>query len=283
MAVKKLRPLTNSRRNTILMNYRQITTTQKPEKSLLKNLAKHAGRNNTGKITLRHRGGGSRHKYRIIDFKRNLLNLEGTVKTVEYDPNRNALISLVFYPNGIKRYILTPKNLVVGMKIVSSEQASIQVGNSLPLFKIPEGTLVHNIEMRPRQGGKLVRSAGAWAQIAGLDDSQKYMVIKLPSGETRKILKNCWATIGQVGNENYRLLKLGKAGRNRWRGLRPTVRGAAMNRCDHPHGGGEGKAPTGHDAPRNKWGKKFMGIATRNKKKFSTKLILRSRRHKKRK
>ena len=280
MPVKKLRPLTNSSRNTVLPDYRRIVTQTVPEKTLLLPLCKTSGRNNQGKITVRHRGGGMRAKYRVIDFKRNLWNLEGVVKTVEYDPNRNAFISLIFYPNGIKRYILTPKNLPLNSKIVSSENAEIKVGNALPLHKIPEGTFVHNVELRPFQGGKLVRAAGSWAQLAGLDDTKRYMILKLPSGETRKVLKGCWATIGQVGNEAHRLLKLGKAGRNRWQGIRPTVRGAAMNRCDHPHGGGEGKAPIGRDAPRTKWGKKFMGIPTRNKKKFSNKLILRSRRKK---
>lgn len=281
MPVKKLRPLNNSSRNTILIDYRRTLTTTTPEKTLLTTLKKFSGRNNQGRITVRHRGGGTRNKYRLIDFKRNLRNLVGIVKTIEYDPNRNALISLIFYPNGIKRYILTPKKLQINDQIVSSETAEIKIGNALPLHKIPEGTLVHNVELRPSQGAKMVRSAGSWAQIAGLDDTQRYMILKLPSGETRKVLKNCWATIGQVGNENYRLLKLGKAGRNRWRGFRPTVRGAAMNRCDHPHGGGEGKSPIGHDAPRTKWGKKFMGIPTRNHKKSSNKLILRRRRHKK--
>ncbi len=281
MPVKKLRPLINSMRNTILIDYRRSISKVKPEKTLLRSQLKTTGRNNQGKITVRHRGGGTRAKYRMIDFKRNLWNLIGTVKTIEYDPNRNAFISLIFYPNGVKRYILTPKNLALNDRIVSSETAEIKPGNALPLHAIPEGTFVHNIELRPFQGGKLVRSAGSWAQIAGLDDTQRYMILKLPSGETRKVLKTCWATIGQVGNEAYRLLKLGKAGRNRWKGIRPTVRGAAMNRCDHPHGGGEGKSPIGRDAPRTKWGKKFMGIPTRDKKKFSNQLILRRRRRKK--
>lgn len=279
--VKKLKALNNSSRNTFLPNYKQVLTKAKPEKSLTKTLKKHAGRNNIGKVTVRHRGGGSKHKYRFIDFKRNKFNVFGTVKTIEYDPNRNCFISLIFYEDGAKRYILTPKDLKIGNKIISSSQAKITVGNALPLEKIPEGTLIHNIELYPGQGGKLVRAAGSSAQVLGLDDSKRYIIVKLVSNEVRKILKNCYATIGEVGNEEHSLLKLGKAGRKRWKGIRPTVRGAAMNANDHPHGGGEGKAPIGRSSPRSKWGKKTMGVKTRHKGKFSSKLIIKSRKKRK--
>ncbi len=275
--IKKLKPINNSSRNTFVPNYQKILTNDKPEKSLLKILKKNSGRNNTGKITVRHRGGGMRKKYRIIDFKRNKIEMWATVKTIEYDPNRNAFISLLFYSDGIKKYILAPKDLNVGDKIISSETAEIKVGNALPLEKIPEGTLVHNIELRPKQGGKLVRSAGGGARVLGFDESKQYVILKLSSSETRKVLKSCFATVGEVGNEEHRLIKYGKAGRKRWLGIRPTVRGAAMNANDHPHGGGEGKAPIGRPSPRTKWGKKAMGVKTRDKNKFSSKLILRRR------
>ena len=279
--IKRLRVINNSTRNTILPNYRSALSTDTPQKSLLTTITKKSGRNHSGKITVRHRGGGTLHKYRLIDFKRNKINMFAKVKTIEYDPNRSCFISLVVYVDGTKKYILTPKGLEVGSSIISGPNVKVQVGNALPLAKIPEGILVHNVELRPKQGAKLVRSAGASAQVMGMDDTQKYIILKLTSGETRKILKDCFATVGAVGNDEHRLIKYGKAGRKRWLGIRPTVRGAAMNAVDHPHGGGEGKAPIGRPSPYTKWGKKAMGVVTRKKKKFSSKLILRRRKEKK--
>ena len=275
--IKKLRVINNSTRNTFLPNYNSVLSKTTPEKTLLSSIKKSAGRNNSGKITVRHRGGASLRKYRIIDFKRNKTNMFAKVKTIEYDPNRSCFISLVVYVDGTKKYILTPKGLKVGDSIISGENVKVQTGNTLPLSQIPEGIFVHNVELRPKQGAKLVRSAGASAQVMGIDDTQKYVILKLTSGETRKILKDCLATVGTVGNEEHRLIKYGKAGRKRWLGVRPSVRGAAMNAVDHPHGGGEGKAPIGRPSSYTKWGKKAMGVLTRNKKKFSSKLILRRR------
>lgn len=279
--IKKLKVINNSTRNTFLPNYNSVLSKTEPEKTLLTSLKKTAGRNNSGKITVRHRGGASLRKYRIIDFKRNKINMFAKVKTVEYDPNRSCFISLVVYVDGVKKYVLTPKGLKIGASIISGENVKVQVGNALPLYKIPEGILVHNVELRPQQGAKLVRSAGASAQIMGLDDTQKYVILKLTSGETRKVLKDCFATVGVVGNDEHRLIRYGKAGRKRWLGVRPTVRGAAMNAVDHPHGGGEGKAPVGRASAYTKWGKKAMGVVTRNRKRFSSKLILRRRNEKK--
>ncbi len=278
MPVRKLRPINNSSRDTILINYQKTLTKDRPTASLLRNLKKKSGRDKTGQISVRHRGGGSRKKYRIIDFRRNKFNIPGIVKTFEYDPNRNAFISLILYADGQRRYILAPSGLKIGQKILSStDEIDPQIGNSMPLKHIPEGMIVHNLELRPGQGGVMARSAGTGVQLLGLDDTKKYMIVKLSSGETRKILQDCGATIGSVGNEDNRLVKIGKAGRNRWRGKRPSVRGAAMNRCDHPHGGGEGKAPIGHKSPKTKWGKIAYGVKTRNRKKFSSKLIIRRR------
>lgn len=279
--IKKLKVINNSTRNTFLPNYSATLSDHKPEKGLLRSLKKTTGRNNSGKITVRHRGGASTRKYRVIDFKRNKINMFAKIKTIEYDPNRSCFISLAVYVDGAKKYILTPKGLKVGDTIISGEDVKVQTGNALPLYKIPEGILVHNVELRPKQGAKLIRSAGAFAQVMGMDDTKKYMILKLSSGETRKILKNCFATVGTVGNEERRLIKYGKAGRKRWLGFRPTVRGAAMNAVDHPHGGGEGKAPIGRPSPYTKWGKKGRGVVTRKKNKFSSKLILRRRNDKK--
>ena len=272
MAVKTYKPMTNGTRGMSKLVNDEITKTT-PEKSLVVTLTKKGGRNNQGKITVRHRGGGAKRKYRIIDFKRNKDGIEGKVASIEYDPNRSANIALINYADGEKRYILAPKGLEVGQKIVSGEVTDIQIGNALALQNIPEGTFIHNIELYPGKGGQLVRAAGTSAQILGKEG--KYVIIRLTSKEVRQILGTCRATIGVGGNEDYGLVKLGKAGRNRWKGIRPTVRGSVMNPNDHPHGGGEGKSPIGHDAPRTPWGKRALGVKTRNNKKASTKLIVR--------
>src|SRR5574344_2401572 len=276
MAIKNYKPTTPGRRGMSTLLNDEITT-NKPEKSLLDTKSKNAGRNNQGRITVRHQGGGAKRKYRIIDFKRDKFDIVGTVTTIEYDPNRSANIALINYVDGEKRYIIAPKGLKVGMKIISGEKADIKVGNSLPLANIPEGTMVHNIELRPGKGGELARSAGASAQILGKED--KYVLVRLASGEVRKVLGTCMATIGEVGNEDYSLVKIGKAGRKRHMGIRPTVRGSVMNPNDHPHGGGEGKAPVGRSGPMTPWGKPALGYKTR-KKKASDKFIVRRRRNK---
>ena len=276
MAIRNYKPTTNARRGMNTLINDEITT-NKPEKSLLKTLKKNAGRNNQGRITVRHQGGGEKRKYRIIDFKRNKFDIEGVVATIEYDPNRSANIALINYVDGEKRYIIAPKGLKVGSKIISSENADIKIGNTLPLSKIPEGTVVHNIELQPGKGAEIARSAGASAQILGKEG--KYVLVRLTSGEVRKILETCLATIGEVGNEDYGLVKLGKAGRKRHMGIRPTVRGSVMNPNDHPHGGGEGRAPVGRSGPMTPWGKPALGYKTR-KKKSSDKLIVRHRNNK---
>ncbi len=273
MAIRNYKPTTNARRGMNTLINDEITT-NKPEKSLLQTIKKNAGRNNQGKITVRHQGGGEKRKYRVIDFKRNKFDIEGVVATIEYDPNRSANIALINYADGEKRYIIAPKGLKVGTKIISSENADIKVGNTLPLSKIPEGTIVHNIELQPGKGAEIARSAGASAQILGKEG--KYVLVRLTSGEVRKILGTCLATIGEVGNEDYGLVKLGKAGRKRHMGIRPTVRGSVMNPNDHPHGGGEGRAPVGRSGPMTPWGKPALGYKTR-KKKSSDKLIVRRR------
>lgn len=277
MAIKYFKPTTNGRRNMSQLDYSKNLSGHAPEKSLLVLLKNNAGRNNQGKITVRHKGGRVKRFYRLVDFKRNKDNIVATVKTIEYDPNRSANISLVTYADGEKRYILTPKGITLGAKIESGENVDILVGNSLPLANIPEGTFVHNIEMQPGGGGVIARSAGISAQILGKDDNGKYVVLKLKSGETRRILARCRATIGVVGNEEHLLVNVGKAGINRHKGIRPTVRGSVMNPVDHPHGGGEGKQPIGRKAPLTPWGKKALGIKTRKTKKSSTKLIIRRR------
>ncbi|MGY6171915.1 50S ribosomal protein L2 [Candidatus Mycoplasma pogonae] len=277
MAIKKFKATTNGRRHMTSLDYNANLSGHEPEKSLLVILKKKSGRNHGGKITVRHQGGRNKRFYRIIDFKRNKDNIPGTVKTIEYDPNRSANISLISYLDGEKRYILTPKGLQIGQKVISGENVDILVGNALPLANIPEGTVVHNIEMQPLGGGVIARSAGSSAQILGKDESGKYVVLKLKSGEVRRVLARCRATIGTVGNEEHSLVNIGKAGRNRKLGVRPTVRGSVMNPVDHPHGGGEGKQPVGRKAPLTPWGKKALGVKTRNNKKSSTKLIIRRR------
>ena len=274
MSIRTYKPTSASRRAMTNSTFEEITTNT-PEKSLLVSLSKSGGRNNQGKITCRHIGGGHKRKYRVIDFKRNKDNIPAVVKTIEYDPNRNANICLVSYADGEKRYILAPKGLKVGATIVSGDACDIIVGNSMNLGNIPEGTLIHNIELTPGKGGQLCRAAGASAQVLGLEG--KYALVRLTSGEVRKILAKCRATIGIVGNDDWNLINDGKAGKTRWLGTRPTVRGSVMNPIDHPHGGGEGKCPVGRDAPRTPWGKRALGIKTRSNKKASSKLIVRRR------
>ena len=273
MAIRNYKPTTNARRGMSTLINDEITT-NKPEKSLLAPISKKAGRNNQGKITVRHQGGGEKRKYRIIDFKRNKFGIEGTVASVEYDPNRSSNICLINYADGEKRYILAPKGIKVGMKVISSENADIKIGNALPIANIPVGTTVHNVELNPGKGGQLARSAGSSVQILGREGN--YVLVRLTSGEVRKVLGTCLATVGEVGNEDYGLVKLGKAGRKRHMGIRPTVRGSVMNPNDHPHGGGEGKAPVGRSGPMTPWGKPALGYKTR-KKKASDKLIVRRR------
>ena len=274
MAVKVYKPTTNGRRNMSVLVNDEITTST-PEKSLLAPLKKKGGRNNTGRITVRHIGGGAKQKYRIIDFKRNKDGIVGKVATIEYDPNRTSNIALINYVDGEKRYIICPKGLQVGQEIMSGDNADIKVGNCLPLEKMPIGTVIHNIELYPGHGGQLVRSAGASAQILGRDD--KYVIIRLTSGEIRKILGVCRATIGEVGNADHMNVNIGKAGRTRHLGVKPTVRGSVMNPNDHPHGGGEGRTPVGRKAPLTPWGKAALGLKTRNTKKKSSDLIMRRR------
>ena len=274
MAVRKYKPTSNGRRNMSVLTFDEITT-DTPEKSLLAPKNKKGGRNNTGRITVRHQGGGNRQKYRIIDFKRNKDNIPATVKTIEYDPNRSANIALLVYADGEKRYILAPKGLNVGDTIVSGENADIKAGNAMVINQIPVGSLIHNIELHPGKGGQIARSAGVSAQILGRVDN--YVLVRLSSGEVRKILATCRATIGEVGNESHELVRIGKAGRARHMGLRPEVRGSVMNPNDHPHGGGEGKCPIGRPTPVTPWGKPALGLKTRNTKKASTKLIDRRR------
>lgn len=271
MAIKKYKPTTNGRRGmTTLMN--EELTTSTPTKSLLKSSSKTGGRNNQGKMTVRHIGGGAKRKYRLIDYKRNKTGVTGRVATIEYDPNRSANIALINYRDGEKRYIIAPKGLKVGMIIENGSEADIKVGNALPLENIPVGTVVHCIELKPGKGAELARSAGASAQILGRDG--KYVILRLQSGETRKVLGTCMATIGTVGNEDYELVNLGKAGRKRHLGIRPTNRGSVMNPNDHPHGGGEGRTPVGRKSPMTPWGKPALGYKTRKNKKASSKLIV---------
>ncbi|WP_249029481.1 50S ribosomal protein L2 [Tannockella kyphosi] len=274
MAIRTYKPVTNGRRNMTSLTYEEITT-NKPEKSLVAKQSKKGGRNNQGVITTRHHGGGHKRRYRIIDFKRNKDGIPGNVATIEYDPNRSANIALINYLDGEKRYILAPKGLEVGMTIISGEDADIKVGNALPMGNMPEGTVIHNIEMQPGKGGQIARSAGVSAQILGKEE--KYVIVRLASGEVRKLLSVCKATVGVVGNEDHGLVNYGKAGRMRWKGVKPTVRGSVMNPNDHPHGGGEGRTSIGRKAPMTPWGKKAMGVKTRNSKKASTKLIVRRR------
>ena len=272
MAIKKYKPTTNGRRGMSTLVSSEITAST-PEKSLVVSQAKTGGRNNQGRMTVRHIGGGAKRKYRIIDFKRDKVEVTGRVATIEYDPNRNANIALINYRDGEKRYIIAPKDLTVGSIIENGPQADIKVGNALPLANIPVGTVVHCIELSPGKGASLCRSAGTSAQILGRED--KYVLVRLQSGETRKILGTCIATIGVVGNEDYELINWGKAGRVRHLGVRPTNRGSVMNPNDHPHGGGEGRTPVGRKSPMTPWGKKAMGVKTRKHKKASNDLIVR--------
>ena len=273
MAIKNYKPTTPGLRKMSTLVNTEITKST-PEKSLTVTRKKNGGRNNQGKITVRHQGGGEKRRYRLIDFKRNKLDVPGKVASIEYDPNRTANIALIYYADGEKRYILAPKTLKVGDEVQAGEKADIKPGNALPIMSIPVGTLIHNIELRPGKGGELARSAGASAQILGREEN--YVLIRLASGEQRKVLGTCMATVGEVGNEDSSLVKIGKAGRKRHMGIRPTVRGSAMNPNDHPHGGGEGRAPIGRKAPMTPWGKRALGVKTR-KKKQSDKLILRRR------
>ena len=277
MGIKKFKPTSNGRRNMTGSDFAEITKTT-PEKSLLASKSKTAGRNSYGHITVRHRGGGHKRQYRLIDFKRIKDDVPATVKAIEYDPNRSANIALVVYADGVKSYILAPKGLEVGQKIQSGKDADIKVGNALPLENIPVGTVIHNIELKPGKGGQLVRSAGTSAQLLGKEG--KYAIVRLTSGEVRMILVTCRATIGAVGNELHELINIGKAGRSRWLGKRPQSRGSVMNPNDHPHGGGEGKAPVGRPSPMSPWGKKTTGLKTRSKKAKSNKFIVRSRKKK---
>ncbi len=274
MAIKTYKPTTPGRRGMTGLTFEEITKTT-PEKSLTVTIKKTGGRNNTGRITTRHHGGGSKQLYRIVDFKRNKDGIPATVAAIEYDPNRNANIALVNYADGEKRYILAPKGLEVGMQVVSGAKTDIKVGNALEMRNMPEGTIVHNLELKPGKGGQLCRAAGVSAQILGIED--KYVTVRLASGEMRKILGNCRATVGVVGNEDYNLINWGKAGRTRWLGVRPTVRGSVMNPVDHPHGGGEGRSPIGRKSPMTPWGKKAMGVKTRKSKNASNELIIRRR------
>lgn len=274
MPIKKYKPMTPGRRGMTTLAKDDITAS-KPEKSLLAPLKSKGGRNNTGRITTRHQGSGHKRIYRIIDFKRNKDNVPARVATIEYDPNRSANIALLNYADGEKRYIIAPKDLKVGMTVVSGTETDIKIGNCCEMRNMPEGTFIHNVELKPGKGGQMARSAGCSAQILGIED--KYVTLRLSSGEVRKVLANCRATVGTVGNEDYSLVNYGKAGRNRWRGIRPTVRGSVMNPNDHPHGGGEGRTPIGRKSPMTPWGKKALGVKTRRNKKASTKLIVRRR------
>lgn len=274
MAIKTFKPTTNARRGMTTLDYSELSKVA-PEKSLVVTLKKNGGRNNQGRITVRHQGGGAKRKYRIIDFKRVKDGVVGTISTIEYDPNRSSNIALVTYADGEKAYIIAPKGLKIGDKIESGENADIKVGNALPLINIPEGTMVHNVELQPGKGAQLARSAGTSVQILGFEG--KYALLRLNSGEVRKVLNTCRATIGEVGNEDHELVNYGKAGRKRHMGIRPTVRGSVMNPNDHPHGGGEGRAPVGHKGPLTPWGKPALGYKTRKGKKQSDSLIVRRR------
>ena len=274
MAIKSYQPTTPSRRQMTVTDFSELSKVA-PEKSLLETIKKHSGRNNTGRITVRHRGGGNRRKYRVIDFKRDKADMTATVLTLEYDPNRTAHIALVQYEDGEKRYIVAPNGLKVGDKIVSGEHADIKTGNALPMKNIPTGTFIHNIELYPGKGAQLARSAGVMAQLMAKENGMA--LVRLPSGELRNIPEICTATIGQVGNIDFENVHYGKAGRRRHMGWRPTVRGSVMNPCDHPHGGGEGKSPIGHPGPMTPWGKPALGYKTRAKRNRTDTFIVRRR------
>ena len=277
MSIKKFNPTSPARRFMSVSTFEEITKTE-PEKSLVVALKSKAGRNNYGKITVRHRGGGHKRKYRIIDFKRDKVDIPAKVAAIEYDPNRTANIALLHYVDGEKRYIISPNGLKIGDTVISSAAADIKVGNTLPLKNIPIGTFIHNIELKAGKGGQLVRAAGNAAQLMAKENN--YAQIRLPSGEVRQIRVECKATIGQVGNVEHEIISIGKAGRKRHMGFRPTVRGSAMNPVDHPHGGGEGKAPIGMPSPMTPWGKPALGLKTRNRKKASSKFIIKRRKEK---
>ena len=274
MGIKRFKAYTPSRRNMTVSDYAEITK-KTPEKSLLAKKKKNAGRNSYGRITVRHQGGGNRQKYRIIDFKRRKDNMEATVIGIEYDPNRSANIALIQYEDGEKAYILAPQGLTDGDKVISGETADIKAGNCMPIDSIPVGTLIHNIELNPGQGGQLVRTAGQSAQLMAKEG--KYATLRLPSGEMRKVLAKCRATVGVIGNSDHENVKIGKAGRKRHMGWRPEVRGSVMNPVDHPHGGGEGRAPIGHAGPMTPWGKPALGYKTRDSKKKTNKFIVKRR------
>jgi large subunit ribosomal protein L2 len=274
MSIRLYKAYTPGTRNRALSAFSEITT-NKPEKSLLRKNHRKKGRNNRGVITIRHRGGGHKRRYRLIDFNRNKYNIQGTVVSIEYDPNRTARIALINYDDGEKRYILHPNNIAVGDKIISGSGASLNIGNTLPLEEIPLGTSIHNIELIPRKGGQIVRAAGTSAKILAKEGN--YVTLRLPSKEVRLIRKECFATIGELSNNDAFLIQSGKAGRTRWLGKRPTVRGSVMNPCDHPHGGGEGRTPIGRSRPVTPWGKPALGIKTRKTKKASNAYILRRR------
>ncbi len=278
MGIKTYKPYTPSRRHMTVSTFEEITK-KKPEKSLVVNVKKKSGRNNQGKITVRHRGGGAKIKYRIIDFKRNKDGIPARVASIEYDPNRSANIALLYYADGEKKYILAPNGLKIGQKVMSGSEAEIKVGNALPLENIPVGSSIHNIEMHPGKGGQLVRAAGNVAQLMAKEG--KYATLRLPSGEMRLVPIRCRATLGQVGNTDHELVTIGKAGRKRHMGIRPTVRGSVMNPNDHPHGGGEGRAPIGRPSPMTPWGKPALGLKTRKKNKHSDKYIVKKRSGKK--
>jgi len=274
MAIKSYKPTTPSRRHMTVTDF-SVLSKVKPEKSLLENLNKNAGRNSYGRITIRHRGGGNKRKYRIIDFKRDKMNIPAAVKTLEYDPNRGAFIALVEYQDGEKRYIIAPHGLKVGDTVISGTDVDIKAGNALPISNIPVGTVIHNIELNPGRGAQFVRGAGNAAQLMAKEDGMA--LVRLPSGELRKFRLGCMATVGQVSNLDHENVQVGKAGRKRHMGIRPTVRGSVMNPCDHPHGGGEGKSPIGRPGPVTPWGKPTLGYKTRKKKNLSDKFIVRRR------
>ena len=272
MGIKRYKPTSAGRRFMTVSSFEELTKGAKPERSLLEDQRHTAGRNASGKITVRHHGGGNKRKYRIIDFKRNKDGVPATVKTIEYDPNRSANIALLVYADGAKRYILAPVGLNVGDKLVSGAEADIKVGNALPIEVIPVGTMIHNIELQPGKGGQIARAAGMSAQLMAKEG--KYAQVRMPSGEMRLISVRCKATIGMVGNVEHEIISVGKAGKTRHMGIRPTVRGSVMNPCDHPHGGGEGKSPVGRPGPVTPWGKPALGYKTRNKKSTTNKFIL---------
>jgi len=280
MAIRTITPRSSGRRKIILIDYKKHLTTDTPTKSLSHRTQNQSGRNNRGVITTRHRGGKNQRKYREVDFKRNMFDIPGVVKTIEYDPNRSCFISLVDYVNGKKSYIIAPKDIKVGDKIINSAICDIKVGNCLMIGNVPDGTFIHNVELVPGAGGKLARSAGSSVQVLGKDETGQFVVIKLNSSETRKVPKACLCTIGTVSNEDHNIINLGKAGKSRKLGWKPTVRGSAMNPCDHPHGGGEGRQGAGMDAPRTPWGKRHMGVKTRSPNKHSNSLIIRRRKGK---